>query len=285
MPNLTVNGADLDFTDVGSGKPVVLIHGSAADRRVWSDTAAPLSESHRVITYSRRYHWPNRKIIAGADYSMAEHVNDLLSLVDNLDLEEAVLVGHSYGGLVALLAAMADMTRFDRLVLIEPPVIPLLIDDPPRPIQLIRLLARNPAAAQTVVRFGISTVNPARRAAEDGDLEAAVRIFGKGVLGENRFEQLSNEQLGQILDNYTLAEFTGSGFPPMQPEEIADVRIPTLLINGGDSPRLFHHLNAALARVLPNVERSQVLEASHNIPEDAPQSLARMILEFTAAPN
>jgi pimeloyl-ACP methyl ester carboxylesterase len=281
VARLTVNGTNLDFTEAGAGPPIVLIHGSASDRQTWDGVAGHLVKSNRVIAYSRRYHWPNEKIEPGADYSMTEHVNDLVALVDALELENPALVGHSYGGFIALLAAIGDPERLSRLILIEPPVIPLLIDDPPKPSQLLRLFARNPAAAYSVLRFGITAVNPARVAARRQDLEAAVRIQGMAVLGRERFEQLSDERFARILDNYTLAEFTGSGFPPLVTEEVSRVRTPTMLVNGAESPRIFHHLSDRLGGLLPDVIRREIPGASHNIQEDAPTLLAEQISAFT----
>ena len=283
MPILTVNGVDLEFSEAGDLHPIVLIHGSAADRTSWDGVIPLLAMNHRVIAYSRRYHAPNEKIVPGHDYSMQEHVEDLISLVDQLDLDNPVVVGHSYGAFVALVAAMQNPDRFDRMVLIEPPVIPLLIDDPPRPSQLAQLFIKSPTAALTVLKFGVMTATRAQRAAKHGDLEAAVQIFGKGVLGRDRFDQLTAEQWAAILDNYTLAEFTGSGFPPLNRDEVAAVHTPAMLVNGSASVKLFSVLSDTLAEVLPDVERAVVAGASHHVPVDSPHLLAERILDFIAA--
>lgn len=283
MPILTVNGVDLEYGEAGQGRPMILVHGSAADRTVWNDVLSALAPSHRVISYSRRYHRPNKRIESGQDYSMQEHVEDLLALIDHFELDTPTVIGHSYGGFVALLAAMSHPDLFGRMVLIEPPVIPLLIDDPPRPSQLLRLLIKSPSDALTVIRFGITTVKPAQRAAGQGDLETAVQIFGRGVLGRDRFERLTDEEWAMILDNYTLAEFTGSGFPPLNHEEVAGVRTPTMILNGAESVPLFHVLSDALSELLPDVSRTEVAGASHNMPADTPHLLAQHVLEFTSA--
>ena len=283
MPILTVNGVDLEYGEVGEGRPMVLVHGSAADRTVWNDVSSALAASHRVISYSRRYHRPNKRIESGQDYSMREHAEDLVALVEHFELDTPTVIGHSYGGFVALLAAMSHPDRFGRMVLIEPPVIPLLIDDPPRPSQLFRLLIKSPSAALTVMRFGITTVKPAQSAAEKDDLEKAVQIFGRGVLGRDRFDRLTDDEWATILDNYTLAEFNGSGFPPLSPKEVAGVQTPTMIVNGAESVQLFHVLSDALAELLPDVTRAEVAGSSHNVPADAPHPLAKYVLEFTSA--
>jgi pimeloyl-ACP methyl ester carboxylesterase len=279
---LNLNGVDLAFDETGQGSAMLLIHGSAADLRTWDRVTVGLADRHRVISYSRRYHWPNQAITPGADYSMSEHVEDLVALMGALELERVTLVGHSYGGFIALMAAMTAPDLVSRLILIEPPVIPLFIDDPPRPSQLLRLIVSNPAAAISLVRFGVAAVNPSRKAAERGDLERAVRIFGSAVLGRGHFEALSDARWQQILANYTLAEFTGSGFPALDPAALSKLRAPTLLVNGTDSPRLFHHLNDRLESLMPESERTEIPGASHMVQEDSPAELTEAVLGFVS---
>ena len=50
-----VNGVELHYVSRGDGQPVVLVHGGGDDLRYWGVQAEPLSERHRVVTYSRRY--------------------------------------------------------------------------------------------------------------------------------------------------------------------------------------------------------------------------------------
>ncbi len=77
MPKIEVNGATLDYTDDGAGDTLVLVPGGMADRRIWADPIESLSQSHRVIAYSLRHHWPNDPYPEGAESSFSQHVDDL----------------------------------------------------------------------------------------------------------------------------------------------------------------------------------------------------------------
>ncbi len=95
----TENGApiELHYTDVGSGKPVVLIHGWPLSGRTWENQVPALVDAgNRVITYDRRGFGQSTQPWEGYDYdTMAA---DLDKLLTELDLTEVTLVGFSMGG-------------------------------------------------------------------------------------------------------------------------------------------------------------------------------------------
>lgn len=87
---------DLYYEDHGSGQPVVLIHGYPLDGSSWEkQTAALLEAGYRVITYDRRGFGKSSKPTGGYDYGT--FAADLNTLLDKLDLNNAVLVGFSMG--------------------------------------------------------------------------------------------------------------------------------------------------------------------------------------------
>ena len=94
----TENSTDIDlyYEDHGTGQPVVLIHGYPLDGSSWEkQTAALLRAGHRVITYDRRGFGRSSKPTTGYDYDT--FAADLATVLDTLDLRDAVLVGFSMG--------------------------------------------------------------------------------------------------------------------------------------------------------------------------------------------
>lgn len=271
----------LDRQVRGQGPPVVLVHGSASDRRTWQVQEPVFAEHFRTISYSRRYHWPNDPI-GDDDYVMDEHVDDLRRLLDDLDERPAHLVGHSYGGFLCLLLALRWPERVQGLVLIESPVVPLFVSDPPRPNELLRLMASRPRTAWAIMKFGTLGVQAARRAARRGDLDKAVHRFGSAVLGKEALADLSEQRWQQVRANNIRAEYVGSGFAHLTVEETRRVHAPTLLITGDRSPALFHHLTDRLAELLPNARQVQIPGASHLVHEDNPECFNDLVLRFLA---
>ena len=123
---------DWSYTDTGTGQPIVLLHGLGADATAWDRIVPELSSAHRVIAvdlpgYSLR--------TAVEDVPHARELADGLdSLLADLGIESAVLMGHSLGGTICLMVADRHPRRCLGLVLIAPggfgtelnPVLPLL---------------------------------------------------------------------------------------------------------------------------------------------------------------
>ena len=101
MPYVTVGtenttNIDLYYEDRGTGQPVVLIHGFPLDGHSWEkQTAALLDAGYRVITYDRRGFGQSSRPAVGYDYDT--FAADLNTVLETLDVKDAVLVGFSMG--------------------------------------------------------------------------------------------------------------------------------------------------------------------------------------------
>jgi len=285
MAQANINGIALEYAEIGSGEPLVLVHGSASDHRTWHLQQKAFAGRFRVISFSRRYHWPNEPIPDGADYSMDEHVTDLGALLRSLDAAPAHLVGHSYGAFLCLLLALREPMLVHSLVLAEPPVITLFVSDPPKPSELLKLLITRPRTAVALIKFGAKGVGPAIKAFRRGDTEAGLRTFGNAVFGAGGYERLPEARKAQVNDNVTnvRGEWRGSGLVPLKAEQVQRVQAPTLLVTGAESIGLFHRLTDRLGALLPHAERVEIPGASHMMHEDNASDFNAAVLAFLEA--
>jgi len=212
---------------------------------------------------------------------MADHVDDLKQVLESLSDSRAHLVGHSYGAYLALMVAIRYPALINKLVLVEPPVIPLLTGFPPKPKRLLRALVSHPKTALPIIRFLATGLAPAASAARRGEAEAALAQMGKAILGGEAFNALSQTRLEQARDNYIKAELLSDGFMmALDAKDVSSIRAQTLLVTGERSPVLWHRLTDRLEELIPDTKRVDIPNASHIVHEDNAAAFNQTVLSF-----
>lgn len=112
-----MQGADLDYVDVGSGPAIVFVHGLLGSHRTWDRVVTGMAAGHRVIAPDLVGHGGSAK--PRGDYSLGAHAAMLRDLLDLLGLGRITLVGHSLGGGIALQFGYLFPDRVERLVLVS----------------------------------------------------------------------------------------------------------------------------------------------------------------------
>lgn len=110
-------GVRLFYRDVGSGRPVVLLHGWTMTHAVWDRLVQDLAPRHRVVLVDLRGHGDSDKPVG--DYTPARHAADVAALMDHLDLRDATVLGWSFGGMVAMQTAASHDERLAQAVLLN----------------------------------------------------------------------------------------------------------------------------------------------------------------------
>ena len=194
----TVNQTSLAVHESGEGPALVFVHGGVSDWRAWSNQVGPFAKHYRTIIYSRRYHCPNPPISPDAPDPIQTHIYELAALIKAREVGPAHIVGHSWGALIALLLAVERANLVRSLVLIEPPVVSMHVNIPPKFSQMIGLLFRCPRLSVAIAKLGVGALAPADSAFRVGDDKTAIERFGRGVLGKHRFDSLSTERYEQV---------------------------------------------------------------------------------------
>lgn len=119
MGKIQVGTLAVAVDDVGTGPPVVLLHGLACGKRMWFHQVRALRNRFRVIAYDQRGHGLTDAPANAADYSAAHLARDLVGVLDALKIERAAVVGFSLGGGPALALAASKPERVSQLVLAD----------------------------------------------------------------------------------------------------------------------------------------------------------------------
>jgi pimeloyl-ACP methyl ester carboxylesterase len=283
-----VNGTSLAYRVRGKGEPMVLVHANVSDVRSWEGVEAPLAESFRVVSYSRRYATPNAPIAAGADDPWSVHVRDLEGLIEKLGLGPVHTVGNSTGAFLALLLARRRPDLVRSLVLEEPPVLSVFLPStPPSLGQVAKFLWSRPRAFLPIIKFGAGVIGPATEAFKRGDDAKGLETFARGVLGDAYYAKASPGRLQQMRDNVQphKAVMLGSGLPTFLEADARAIETPTLLLQGEHTPRFQQEINHRLAELIPGAEEAVVPEASHLMHEDNPAGAVANIAAFARRPR
>jgi pimeloyl-ACP methyl ester carboxylesterase len=113
---LRIRGRDVSYRAAGAGPAIVLIHGMASSSSTWNAVIPGLAEHSTVIAPDLPGHAGSTN--PGGDYSLGAHASCVRDLMIALDIPRATLVGHSFGGGVAMQMAYQFPERCERLVLV-----------------------------------------------------------------------------------------------------------------------------------------------------------------------
>jgi pimeloyl-ACP methyl ester carboxylesterase len=111
-------GATLYYTDEGVGTPLLFVHGWTGDSTDFLWQLAYFRSTHRVIAPDLRGH--GRSAVANDGYEARVFARDLIELLDQLDVESCVAVGHSLGGLIVRVLAVDYPERIRGVVCLDP---------------------------------------------------------------------------------------------------------------------------------------------------------------------
>ena len=118
---VTVDGTLLHFVIKGAGGPVVLIHGNPGSYRDWTRLFGPLAVYHKAIAFDRPGHGQSQRPKHG-DTTVEVQARLLHDALKQLDVERPIVVGHSWGGALALVYAINYPKEVAGVVLVAPAV-------------------------------------------------------------------------------------------------------------------------------------------------------------------
>lgn len=276
---IDIGDGKLAYDEAGSGPVVVLVHAGLADRRMWDHQFRALAEHHRVI----RYDWRGYGESDDAAGEVCRH-EDLLALLDALDVDTAALIGASYGGMHALDAALAAPERVTALGLVcsalsgyeiwTPEMAALAAEKAPSGIPAERLGAYYGHTAETV--------DPADVAAMAA---SNVRLMVVGPYREPAaLDPAVHDRALELCRGVFEREWNGPDSTERAPaspavDRLAEVRVPTLVVNGTADLPAVRSMATLLAEGITGARRLD-LPTGHLPSLERPDELTAALLEF-----
>ncbi|MBU2533738.1 MAG: alpha/beta hydrolase [Alphaproteobacteria bacterium] len=270
MKTIRVNDYDMHYVDIGSGPPLVLVHGSLGDYRVWSPVMGPMSRCHRVIALSLRHFFPEHWDGTGSDFTIPQHVDDLIKFIEALGIGPVDLCGHSRGGHIAfrLAGSRPDLVR--RLVLAEPGG----TLDP-------SLAPADPSGTPSPARHYVEAASEKIAA---GDIDGGLRTFKDAIDGEGAWTALPAAERQLRRDNaFTLLAQTNEQRKPYSRADAEAIGVPTLFVGGGDTQGQLRVVLEALSKHVPGAGVAMIPDATHVMFVQQPEAFCEAVLGFLDA--
>lgn len=266
---IRVRGVELHYIEQGQGEPLILLHGGQGDYRSWEPQIKAFSQQYRVVSYSRRYHYPNNNPLTANNHSAYVEADDLAAFIRKLKLGRVHLVGTSMGAFAALVLAVKHPEMVRSLVLAEPPVHQWVRD--------------SPNGAPVYREFMTTIWDPAAEAFKAGDDQGAMRFLVDGFAGTRRFDNLPPEGRDVAMQNsrfFKAVTLYSDPAPKFSKEKVKRLRIPILIVTGENTIKLPKFINEELARLLPKAERATIAKAGHGSARENPEAFNEAVLKF-----
>ena len=256
---LALPGARLAYQVTGHGPAVLMVHGFGLDLRMWNAQAEYLAPRYQVIRYDCRGFGSSGPFDPAAAYT---HAGDLIALLDHLGIQQAALAGLSFGGRVAIEAALAAPQRVSGLALLD-----AVLDGVPWDhesqvaIELAGHQARNRgllAGREAWLAHPLFT--PAHRSPEVADQLAAMVA---GYPGQHWIGHDPHE------------------CPRVRPiDALENLCLPALVMVGEHDVPGFREMSAVLARRIPGARYHIVAGAGHMITMERPAEVSQELGQF-----
>lgn len=258
---VSADGTELTAEVTGAmGPALVLVHGSTATAARWQPVLAALAERHRVYALHRR---GRASSADAAVYSIEHEVSDVQALIAALPDDGVTLVGHSYGAICALEAALRE-PRVQALSLYEPPL------------------------RDAVSEEDMAAIDQAGAALAAGRPEDALLLFYRLVLKlpeaaiANLRAQASWTQRVQIAHT-VVREIEAVQHYRLPRAALSRLNIPVQLLLGELSLPRFAEATRQLAELLPDVQTDVLAGQAHNGIDGDPAAYADALLTFIEA--
>jgi pimeloyl-ACP methyl ester carboxylesterase len=264
---VTVDGTRLHFVIKGAGQPVVLIHGNPGSYRDWTRLFGPLAAHHKAIAFDRPGHGLSERPKHG-DATVEVQARLLHDALKQLDVERPIVVGHSWGGALALVYAINYPNEVAGVVLVAP------------------------AVYESHDGSSFLTSIPAMPVIGDAANSMLTPLFGASIVRSELKKAFSPDPVPKKYLRSALAEWTGSKkvkwysvddallndclrkFSP----RYSEISVPVSILAGDSDLIVSEKENAArLHQALPKSQLSVLPKTGHQIPFTRSQAVVHEI--------
>ena len=250
---------NLNFTEKGSGPVAILMHGMFGSLSNLGNLARHLAPTHRVISVDLRNHGDSPQSVTMDIPAMAE---DIVELMDDLSLGEAILIGHSLGGKVGMQVALNNVGRVSKLVVAD--------------ISPVAYVPRQDAvldALNALSKTNVGSRQQANGIVADYVQEPQTRAFLLKNLHRNKEGRyILKLNMAAISENYGTSLVAAPEGEPYQG--------PSLFLKGETSAYIQSKHQPIIQALFPNSELYVISQAGHWLHAEKPDEFNAKVSNF-----
>ncbi|MBU1566829.1 MAG: alpha/beta hydrolase [Proteobacteria bacterium] len=253
------------FSVRGEGKTIILLHGSMASKEQWLGFTEELIPRYKVISMDLIGYGKNMRPTNADDYCLKDESELLRSILESTVGSDTPyhLVGHSYGGVVAMHHAYHHQANVKSLTLIEPMAFHLLDKD------------------HTLINESRQMVDEIHRFIREGNAIAGAEKFINLWMPAGTFAKISEREKMFLSEGVKkmVMDFQAAVSEPLSVDDYAKLSMPVCLIAGKASPPYSLGITEVVAAAIPGIEFHWV-EGGHFSPVSHPYQVNPLIADF-----
>ncbi len=264
---VTVDGRKVHYLEQGEGKPVILIHGFLYNTVMWKKNIEALAKNFKVYVIDL-WGWGYSERLKDLNYSFDLYGKQLVGFMDALKIPRASLVGQSMGGGISVYVAAHFPDRVDRLILVDPAVIPYPMTATGKIYQLPFVGEfLNTIPGNALMKKNIQTVwfyDPAK-VTDDYVEEVGRPLFIEGSL----------DGMMAILRNVLKEPYVEA-----EAQKLAELNKPILIVHGREDKAIPLDRSQKLNALWKGSQLVIFEKAGHTPHEEYPEKFNQLALEF-----
>ena len=281
MRTIETNGVALGVDDRGDGYPVVLVHGFPELAHSWRHQVPALVDAgFRAISFDLRGTGASSGPQAVEEYALTRQVGDVVGVLDRLGLEQAVVVGHDWGSIIAYATALSHPARVSHVVSLNVPYLGLVSGFPPTEVIATKLRDR----------FGyvLSFIDPAAsEAAFDRDPAGWLSKLYARVAGREGF--LTPADLNAYVDGFAASGLTGQfnlyrnidrNLEDFKHLDRSPLTQPTLMVTVDLDPILPPSTAGPMGDLAPDLTVRHIADCGHWTQQEQPDALNSILIDW-----
>ena len=259
---IEINETKIYYEIAGTGEPLVLIHGWILDSRCWDYQFDEFSHHYRVLRYDLRGFGRSSLPDTNKSYS---HTTDLVSLLDTLQIDKAHILGHSFGGTIAIDFVLNNPQRVHSLILAD--------------------AAMNLQGYKVTDEAVKSWLTDTWKTSQEKGIEEAKKTWLNG----SPFKQALKNKRAAILLTKMVNEYSGwhwkNNDPDISPkpypqERLNDIKVPTLILVGELNTQIYHEITDIQRKNIPNSTKKIIPNSGHMLNIENPDKFNDYVLNF-----